>query len=120
LDAPAGADSAACDYVRRTGAPADVLEVVGGGAVARIDVDSPTVATAAGVRVGDPEARVVEAYGARAAVTPHKYVDGHYVTVTPAAPADSAYRLVFETERGRVTRYRAGRRPAVEYVEGCG
>ena len=33
---------------------------------------------------------------------------------------DSSFAIVFATSKGRVTRYRAGRRPAVEYVEGCG
>jgi hypothetical protein len=37
-----------------------------------------------------------------------------------ATPSDTALRLVFETEGARVTRFRVGRRPAVEYVEGCG
>jgi hypothetical protein len=29
------------------------------------------------------------------------------------------YRIVFETARGVVTRFRGGVIPAVEYVEGC-
>ena len=35
------------------------------------------------------------------------------------ATADSAYRLIFETDGQRVTEYRAGLLPAVEWVEGC-
>ena len=88
------------------------------GRVARVDVDSAGTATDAGARVGDAEADVQRAYGGRAVVTPHKYETGHYLTVTDAA--DSAFALVFETRGGTVTRYRAGRRPQVEYVEGCG
>jgi hypothetical protein len=34
--------------------------------------------------------------------------------------ADSAFRIIFEAENGRVVRYRAGRRPPVVYVERCG
>jgi hypothetical protein len=34
-------------------------------------------------------------------------------------PADSMLRIIFETDSGRVVRYRAGRRPPVDYVEGC-
>jgi hypothetical protein len=30
------------------------------------------------------------------------------------------FRIVFETDGQRVTRFRAGRLPAVQYVEGCG
>ena len=33
--------------------------------------------------------------------------------------ADSGFEVVFETDSQRVTRYRAGRLPEVEYVEGC-
>lgn len=44
---------------------------------------------------------------------------GHYLTVTPAAKADSAYRIIFETDGKKVVHYRAGIRPQVEYVEGC-
>jgi hypothetical protein len=48
--------------------------------------------------------------------SPHKYTDGHYLTLAP----DGAHRLVFETDGGHVTRYRGGRMPEVEWVEGCG
>ena len=90
------------------------------GRIARIDVDSGSVATAAGARVGDTEDRVMSLYPGRVTVSPQKYTSGHYLTVTPASPADSVFRIVFETEHGRVTHFRAGRRPPVEYVEGCG
>ena len=53
--------------------------------------------------------------------TPHKYEQGwRYLTVTPAAPTDGAFRLVFETDGQKVVRYRAGRMPEVEWVENCG
>jgi hypothetical protein len=52
-------------------------------------------------------------------VEPHKYTDGPYLVLHPAAAAGSAYRIVFETDGRRVTRHRAGTRPQVEYVEGC-
>ena len=85
--------------------------------VARVDVDSAGVATAAGARVGDTEERVKGLYAGRVAVSPHKYEEGNYLTVTP--DADTTYAIVFETSKGRVTRFRGGRRPQVEYVEGC-
>jgi hypothetical protein len=90
----------------------DVLE--------RIDVDSSGVATAEGIRVGASEADVMAAYGSRVAVQPHKYTGprGHYLIV--GDPADTTRRLVFETDGSRVTTFRAGRRPAVDFVEGCG
>ena len=87
------------------------------GRIARVEIDSAGIATAAGARVGDTEERIRSLYPGRVTVTPHKYEDGHYLTVNAAD--DSSFAIVFETSKGRVTRYRAGRRPAVELVEGC-
>jgi hypothetical protein len=87
------------------------------GRIARIDVDSATIATTAGARVGDSEQHIRELYGERLITSPHKYVEGHYLTVTPR---DTAHRILFETDGQRVTRYRAGRVPEVEWVERCG
>jgi hypothetical protein len=87
--------------------------------VERVGVDSAGVLTAEGVGIGDPEVRVVELYSGRVSVQPHKYTGptGHYVVVT--SPRDSMYRIIFETDGQKVLRYRAGRRPAVDFVEGC-
>jgi hypothetical protein len=78
-----------------------------------------TVPTSAGARIGDTEATIKKLYKGQVTVSPHKYTDGHYLTVVPKAPADSAFRIVFETDGTRVLQYRGGRRPQVEYVEGC-
>lgn len=88
--------------------------------VVRVDVTSVGIATTEGARVGDSEARIRNLYGARVSESPHKYTNGKYLTVTPLAPTDSAFRLIFEIGDGHVTRYRSGKRPQVEYVEGCG
>ncbi|WP_199328683.1 hypothetical protein [Anabaena azotica] len=34
-------------------------------------------------------------------------------------PPKKKFRLVFETERGQITSYRAGRLPEVDYINGC-
>lgn len=107
-----------CDHLRPPGGPAGVLLMIVSGRIARVEVSDPTVATAAGARVGDSEARINELYAGRVRTTPHKYTDGHYLTVRGAG-ADSVHRLVFETDGQRVTRYRGGRLPEVEWVEGC-
>jgi hypothetical protein len=108
-----------CDHVRPTSGPQGVLIMTVGGQVARVEVRDTTVATAAGARVGDTEARINTLYPGRVQTSPHKYVDGHYLVVRRGAGADSVYRLVFETDGQRVTRYRGGRLPEVEWVEGC-
>ena len=116
---PAGVDTTGCDYLVWRGGPAGVQVMFDEHRIARVDVDTTSIATAAGARVGDDEARIKRLYPGRVKVTPHKYEDGHYLTVTPTAAADRKFRIVFETARGRVTRYRAGMMPSVEYVEGC-
>jgi hypothetical protein len=110
---------AGCDHVNPTTMPEGILLMVIDDTVARVEVDSAGIRTTEGAQVGDSESRVLELYGARARIEPHKYTypDGHYVVVTP--PGDTLHRLIFETLKGRVTTYRAGRVPAVQLVEGC-
>jgi len=119
--APGVVDSAwtDCDYVGFGDMPAGVSFMVEDGTIARVDVNSGRVATEEGARIGDTEDRIRKLYGARVSTTPHKYVDGHYLTVRPIGTTDSAFRIIFETDGRIVTGYRSGRRPPVEYVEGC-
>lgn len=113
--APAGD----CDFWQPRNVPPGVSFLVEHNRVMRVDVDSATVATASGARVGDSEARILELYGDRIVRRPHEYLDGSYLTYVPRDAADTNFRLVFETDGRRVTTFRAGRRPTVEYVEGC-
>lgn len=111
---------ASCDYAFPPALPPGVALMVVDGRVARIDVDSASVRTAEGAHIGDTEAEIQAAYAGRVEVQPHKYVgSGHYLVVTPRAPADSAYRLIFETDGRVVTRFRAGLLPQVRWIEGC-
>jgi hypothetical protein len=115
------ASAAECSYVHPASAPAGVLVMIARGTVVRVDVDSAGVQSDAGVAVGDTASRVTESYAGRVTVTPHKYVQGgQYLSVRPPSPQDSTRRIVFETEHGRVTRFRSGRLPEVEWVERCG
>jgi hypothetical protein len=109
-----------CDYVKPLDGPPGVQLMVVGDQIARVDVIDTTVATAAGARVSDDEARIGALYPGRVRSGPHKYVEGHYLVVRRGTGADSVYRLVFETDGKRVTRFRGGRLPEVEWVEGCG
>lgn len=115
---PVGVEVAACRVARWEGAPPGLTLMFEGGRVVRVDVDSASASTAAGAKVGDPETRIGELYAGRVQTTPHKYdPNGHYLTVTPAG---SDRLIVFETDGKQVTRFRAGQRPQVEYVERCG
>ena len=114
------ADPQGCSYLVWPTAPTGVLVMVEDSTLVRIDVTKAGLATTAGAQVGDSIARLDSLYPGRTSVGPHKYVlTGRYVTVTPPAGADPRLRLIFETDRGRVTRYRIGRTPSVEYVENC-
>ena len=115
---PAGAE---CTYVRPAGVPRSVSVMIVNGRVVRIDVDSAGVQSDAGVAVGDSALNANQRYADRITVTPHKYVaGGRYLTVRAVSPADSTLRIVFESEAGRITRFRSGRTPEVEFVEHCG
>ena len=87
--------------------------------LARIEVNRGAMATAEGVKIGATEDEVQAAYPGRVTVTTDRFTDAHYLTVTPSDPDDSVYRMVFETDGNRVTRFRAGIRFAVEWVDGC-
>ena len=116
---PAYQISDECDYLRPARLPAGVSLMVVRDTVVRVDVDSAGVLTVEGAGVGDAEQRVMTLYAGRVEVQPHKYTgpEGHYLVVT--VPSDTLRRIIFETDGRVVTRYRAGLRPAVEYVEGC-
>jgi hypothetical protein len=121
LGMPAGAKTSdGCAYIAGTAQTklhANVM--LAGDTVVRFDVLDKGIATAEGARVGDTEERIRQLYQGRVAEQPHKYVPGgHYLVVTPAG--ESVERIVFETDGHVVTKYRAGRRPEVENVEGCG
>lgn len=116
---PANDVNESCDYVKPKFLPKGVMVMILEDSVGRVDVTEKGVLTKEGVGIGDDESRVLSVYGARAHVEPHKYTGptGHYVIVQQ--PGDTLHRIVFETDGKVVERYHAGRRPAVDLVEGC-
>lgn len=115
---PATTADAPCVYLRGGAEPPGLMLMINNGTLARIDVDSGSTATAEGARIGDTEERIKSLYPGQVTVQPHKYTAGHYLVVKPSG-ADTALRLVFETDSVRVTSFRAGRLPEVQWVEGC-
>ncbi len=110
-----------CFYFRPQNSPKDVAFMVIGDRIARVDIwrNSP-VTTISGARIGDTEERIKSLYPGRIQVSQHSYVPkGHYLTFVPKDPSDKNYRIVFETDGKRVTEYRAGKLPEVQYIEGC-
>ncbi len=85
------------------------------GRLARIYVTTRRYATRTNIRVGDSQRKVVVRYGRAVTRSPHKYVrGGFYFKLTVANR-----RLVFETDGKRVTQTSSGRKPEIDYVEGC-
>lgn len=88
--------------------------------IARIDINNSKVTTIKGAKIGDTEAKIKSLYPGQIKVTPHHYNSkGHYLTFIPKDKAYKNYRIVFESDGQRVTKYRAGKLPEVEYIEGC-
>lgn len=92
------------------------LFMVEKGRIVRVSTRDARFATESGVRVGDTEAKAAEAYRGTLEVTPHKYEEGHYLTLRSR---DGRSALVLEAVGGRIVEIRAGRVPAAEYVESC-
>jgi hypothetical protein len=91
--------------------------------IARVDIfNKSRITTPRGAKIGNTEAQIKAMYPGQIQVTPHQYTGsqgGHYLTFVPKDAADKDYRIVFETLKGRVTQFRSGKLPEVEYVEGC-
>jgi hypothetical protein len=114
---------AECDYVYPAvgaGIPFGVGVMVVRGKIARIDVDTGSVTTEDGAKIGDSEDRLKSIYDDELQVEPHKYIEGgHYMTIMGDSTS-AGKAIVFETDGKRVTMFRAGRLPEVKWVEGCG
>jgi hypothetical protein len=90
------------------------------GVIRQLDISSVGLATAEGLRVGEPEARVTATYGPPFQRRPAPYLHGgeelvYRTTVDPAAPR---LRVVTVFE-GRVHDVAVGFTPEVDFDEGC-
>lgn len=118
---PSGGEENSCLYFQPQRQPKGVSFMVISNRIARIDIrENKRVTTGKGAKIGDTETTIKSLYPGQIEVTPHKYVpNGHYLTFIPKDNADKNYRLLFETDGTRVTSYRSGKLPEVEFVEGC-
>ena len=116
-----GGEEGGCLYFQAQGGPKGVNFMVTGDRISRVDVfDNRNITTAKGAKIGDRETRIKSLYPGQIQVSQHEYIQkGHYLTFVPKDAADKNYRVVFETDGDRVTQFRSGKLPEVEYVEGC-
>jgi hypothetical protein len=98
--------------------PSDFALMIEDGRFVRYDVGTTSELAPGGGRVG-MTARHIEQRYPNVEHRPHKYVEGAEVLrVVDAAGGKGV--LVFETDAGgKVTAWRAGVPPQVDYVEGC-
>jgi hypothetical protein len=115
-----GPDGLVCLYSKPQGLPGVGFMVING-KIARVDVwNNRQITTFRGAKIGDSEARIKQLYGSQIQVQQHEYRrNGHYLVFVPKDKADKNFRVVFETDGQKVTQFRSGRIPEVEYVEGC-
>ncbi|HEX5306946.1 MAG TPA: lectin [Dyella sp.] len=116
LDAAGGCSVLRPAWAKAPGDPRFLFEQ---GRFARYDIGTAREPAPGGGAVGMDVAQIRALYGEALQVAPHKYEAGAS-TLRVVAP-DGRAALVFETDAsGKLTRWRAGLPPQVDYVEGCG
>jgi hypothetical protein len=111
-----------CDFVfpaSGAGIPENVGVMIVKGKVVRIDVDTGSVTTEDGAKIGDTEEKIRTIYDGDVQTEPHKYVPGGHYMIVLGDSASAGKAIVFETNGKTVTNFRAGRLPEVKWVEGC-
>lgn len=120
LDGKPGADEV-CYYLSPKGAksPSDFALMIEHGKFVRYDVGNATELAPGGGKVGMGADELRALYHGGLLESPHKYVEGGKV-LSIAASGVAPSKLVFEVNAaGKVTAWRVGLAPQVDYVEGC-
>jgi len=99
--------------------PKSLALMVEGDKLVRYDVGTDAEAAPGGGKVGMGIDQIRALYAGRFREQPDKYVPGG-IDLRVSADDDSGSALVFQTDAaGKVTSWRVGQPPAVDYVEGC-
>lgn len=109
-----------CHALRPQGSQADdVILMVEGKRLVRYDVRNDRIVAPGGGKVGMSLGQLQTLYPDRGDLMPHKYDErGHNLRVRP--PAEGGALINFEIDGdGKVTAWRVGQTPQVDYVEGC-
>ena len=100
-------------------APKSLSLMLEGDKLVRYDVGNDTQVAPGGGKRGMSIDQIRKLYAGRIREQPDKYVPGG-VDLRVSADDDSGSALVFQTDAaGKVTSWRVGQSPAVDYVEGC-
>lgn len=100
--------------------PAQFAFMIGEGRFARFGTEDAKLVAPGGGRIGMTRDEIGALYAGMEA-QPHQYTDGEYLRIKD--PAGGAGVLLFETDgkagSAKVTEWRVGTPPYVDYVEGC-
>lgn len=117
----APAAGSTCHYLspKSASTPSEFGFMMEDGKFVRYDVGNATEIAPGGGKVGMVVEQLKLLYGDALQSAPHKYVEGGKV-FSVAAPDGAPAKLVFEADGvGKVTAWRVGLPPQVDYVEGC-
>ena len=112
-------DPDSCAYLESKALPESLGVMFLDKRLARFDVFRGDLRTASGAHIGMTEDEIRQMYPGRITTEPHTYTDGHYLEFYGRDAADKNLGMVFETDEGRVTRFRTGTTSGVALVEGC-
>jgi hypothetical protein len=109
-----------CSYFGTQRNSENLLFMVQKQRISRVDLPtgSSTFETDTGIRVGDSEAKVRQAYGAALVIEPHAYGDSGDLYLTWWSSPRHERGIRYETMEGRVTNIQGGDN-SIELIEGC-
>lgn len=116
-------DNAGCYFMtpKWVKTPAEFAFMVGDGKFARYGTGATKLAAPGGGKVGMTRAEIGKLYADRIEEQPRKYTEGQSLRIKDAGGGSGV--LVFETDgkgdTARVTEWRVGVPPQVDFVEGC-
>lgn len=109
-----------CSYFKLQGQPQGINFMVTKSRIVRVDISNQQITTIKGIKVGDTEEQIIKAYPRQIRIIKNPLGGrGNNLIFVPQDKEDSQYRLIFETKNNRVTSFRSGQLPQVEYIEGC-
>ena len=112
-------DEPSCFYVYPFGEPGTVGFMVRDNKIVRVDVhfENPDIKTDRGIKFGSTTADVQKAYeNIKIEAHPYGGPDEKYLIYDD----QKNHQIIFETDQnGNVTSLRSGRKPEVEFIEGC-
>jgi hypothetical protein len=117
--APPAAGSSCQQVALDPAAPKALKLMIEGDKLVRYDVATDAETAPGGGKVGMGIDQIRKLYDGRVREQPAKYVPGG-VDLRVSADDDSGSALIFETGAdGKVTAWRVGQSPAIDYTEGC-